>query len=305
MQRTSVCFSLIMMALLALPGAAQTQGAISPAAPEADPAKPRIGVMAESADATPRSGSPETVKLTNAFEPVESLSRPMVSSGYGFEEARHAPVFGVPAYFKRILGTHEYRVQLLDPTGFSDFIRDQKLQLSLRSYLDLVLANNTNIAIQKIQLETPKNAIMRSMAFLDPTFNGNFTATRSETPATNQLEGASVLSNLNQPANFGYNQTFMPGTQMQIGLNANRSSTNNQFQNFNPFINTGVNLQVTQPLLRNRGMINRVPILIARNTLQTSELASRIRSSTSSPTRNSLIGTISKPAKTSAFRKRR
>ncbi|MCW5963678.1 MAG: TolC family protein [Bryobacterales bacterium] len=270
MQRTSVFLSLILTAALALPAFAQTESA--PASPQPQPAKAEVGVMATPTSA-PAPESQETVKLTNAFTPVESLSRPMVSSGFGFDEARHAPVFGVPAYFQRILGNPEFRVQLLDPTGFSDFIRDQKLQLSLRSYLDLVLANNTNIAIQKIQLETPKNAIMRSMSFLDPTFNGNFTATRSETPATNQLEGASVVSQLNQPATFGYNQTFLPGTQMQVGMTANRSSTNNQFQTFNPFINTGANIQVTQPLLRNRGMINKVPILIARNTLQTSELA--------------------------------
>lgn len=273
MQRMSVFTSALMIVLLALPGTAQTQGATSPADPVADSAKPRIGVMAEPAEASQQDGSQETVKLTNAYEPVESLSRPMVSGGYGFDEARSAPVFGVPAYFQRILGTHEYRVQLMDPTGFSDFIRDQKLQLSLRSYLDLVLANNTNIAIQKIQVETPKNAIMRSMSFLDPTFTGSFSATRTETPATSQLEGASVLSTLAQPASFSYGQTFMPGTQMQVGVSANRSSNNSQFQNFNPFINTGVNFQVIQPLLRNRGMINRVPILIARNNLQTSELA--------------------------------
>jgi outer membrane protein len=274
MQRMSVCFAILMIALLAQPGAAQTQSAPNPAAPAADdPATPHIGVMAEPAEASQQGSAPEAVKLSNAFEPVESLSRPMVSGGYGFDQARQAPVFGTAAYFQRILGRHEFRVELMDPRGFSDFIRDGKLQLSLRSYLDLVLANNTNIAIQKIQLETPKNAIMRSMSFLDPNFTGNFSATRSETPATNQLEGASVLSSLNQPANFGYNQTFMPGTQFQVGLNASRSSNNNQFQNFNPFINTGVNLQVTQPLLRNRGMINKVPILIARNNLQTSELA--------------------------------
>ncbi|MCU0229253.1 MAG: TolC family protein [Bryobacterales bacterium] len=268
MQRTSVCFSLILTVALALPAFAQTESA--PAQPQ--PAKPEVGVAAQPSPA-PAPEAQEAVKLTNSFTPVESLARPMVTSGFGFDEARHAPVFGVPAFFQRVLGNPEYRVQLLDPTGFTDFVRDQKLQLSLRSYLDLVLANNTNIAIQKVQLETPKNAIMRSMSFLDPNFTGNFNATRSETPATNQLEGASVLSQLNQPANFNYNQTFMPGTQMQVGLNATRSSNNNQFQNFNPFINTGFNLQVTQPLLRNRGMINRVPILIARNTLQTSELA--------------------------------
>lgn len=271
MQRTSICLSLFLSALFAVPAVAQT-GSAAPNNAQAEPSRPQVGAQAEPRTA-PQGSSVEGIKLTSEITPVESLRRPMVLDGYSFEQAREAPIFGLPSYFRRVLGQAEYRVQLMNPTGFADFVRDQKLQLSLRSYLDLVLANNTNIAIQKVQLETPKNAILRSMSFLDPTLNGNFRATRSETPATNQLEGAQVVSTLSQPANFGYQQTFMPGTQFSVAVNASRTSSNNQFLLFNPNLNTGVQLDVTQPLLRNRGMINRIPILIARNTLQTSELA--------------------------------
>ena len=211
------------------------------------------------------------VKVANSVAPVVSLTNPMALPGFSFDEARKAPVFGTPAYFQRTLGRNEFRVEIQAPRGFQDYVQERKLRLTLSSYLDLVLANNTNIALQKVLLETPKNAIERSMSFLDPTFNGNFRATRSTTPATTQLEGASVVSSLSQPTNFGYQQTFLPGTQVGISTNVNRTSNNSQFQNFNPGISSAFQIDVTQPLLRDRGIyVNKIPILIARNALAAS-----------------------------------
>lgn len=273
MQRTSyfsrVIFGLSLPVLMvtSLTGQ-QTPPPASEAAPAAaQSAKPTPSV----AVAEPVAQAP--VKLTNKYDPVVSLQNPMATSAFSFEQARKAPVFGTSAYFQRIFGRHEFRVELMPTRGFQDYVSEQKLRLTLQSYLDLVLANNTGIALQKVLLETPKNAIQRSMAFLDPTLGGNFRATRSSTPATSQLEGAGVVSNLSQPTNFNYTQTFMPGTQVVVGTNVNRTSTNNQFQNFNPALSTGFQVDVTQPLLRGRGMyVNRIPILIARNSLKTSQL---------------------------------
>lgn len=234
-----------------------------PTAPQPEAPKVQVGVVAE-----PQAQEP--VKLTNQYEPVVSLNHPMANPGYSFDQARQAPVFGTPSFFERAFGRHEFRVELAQPRGFQDYISDGKVKLTLRTYLDLVLANNTNIQIQKLTLETPKNAVLRATSFLDPTVNAQFRATRSSTPATNTLEGAGVVSTLNQPGNLNYSQTFMPGTQLSVGMNFNRTSTNNQFNFFNPALSTGLQLDVTQPLLRNRGtFVNKIPILIARNSMAT------------------------------------
>lgn len=247
MQRLRVSSSLLTVALFALSLSAQT-----------------------AADAAAL--SQETVKLSNDIEPVESILNPMVSPGYSFAEARSAPVFGTGNYFRRVFGPSEYRVELQDPRGFRDYIRDEKLQLNLRSYLDLVLANNTGIAIQKVLLETPKNAVLRATSFLDPTFTGGFTAERSTNPAARALDGANIVSSLSQPSNFRYEQTFLPGTQLVTTASAARTSTNDEFSLFNPGLRTGFGIEISQPLLRNRGVfINKVPILIARNTVRASE----------------------------------
>lgn len=265
MQRLRVSSSLLTVAFCALSLHAQTGGA--------NESTPATGTPAPTAvQATTLGADLGSVKLQNDIEPVESLKNPMVLPGYSFEESRSTPIFGTPGYFRRALGSSEIRVELQSTRGFEEYIRDEKLQLSLRSYLDLVLANNTNIALQKILLETPKNAVLRATAFLDPTFTGGFTATRSQNPATSQTEGADIVSSLDQPTNLSYQQTFLPGTQLTTSANVNRSSSNNQLRFFNPVLNTGFRVDVAQPLLRNRGVfINKVPILIARNTVRSAE----------------------------------
>src|SRR3982751_1881284 len=74
-----------------------------------------------------------------------------------------APAFPTRGYFKM---QFEYapRYELKPPVHLSDYVVSGKLELSLRSYLDLVMSNNTDVQIQKVSLEIPKNAIMRSFS---------------------------------------------------------------------------------------------------------------------------------------------
>ncbi|MCZ2154118.1 MAG: TolC family protein [Bryobacterales bacterium] len=252
--------------------APQTQTPTRPDSLEQPPTVQPGSVAPASADKEVAEEVPAAVKLSNDIEPTESLRNPMVTPGYSFDQVRKAPIFGTPRFFEQSFGPSPYRVEIQAPRGYADFIQDQKLRLSLRSYLDLVLANNTGIAIQKLQLEGPKNAVLRATSFLDPTATLAFTATRSQSPAGRTLEGANVVSSLNQPANVSYQQTFLPGTQLNTSMNITRSSSNDQFRLFNPQLGSSFAINLSQPLLRNRGTyINKIPILIARNTLKTSE----------------------------------
>lgn len=286
MQRTSYSSRLILGVSLSLamtiPILGQDAGATTPQAPAPSqaPASPPAAAPVQQPGSMPATASPgdvqeivpAPVKVTNRIEPVVSLEHTMANPGYSFDEARKAPIFGTPDYFQRILGRHEMKVELQATRGFEDYVADNKLRLTLPSYLDLVLANNTGIALQKVLLETPKNAIQRAMAFLDPTFSGSFSATRGTSPATTENEGANIVSSLDQPTNFGYQQRFLTGTQLNTSMDVGRTSSNNERQFFNPTLNSRFNINLTQPLLRNRGVfINKIPILIARNALKTSE----------------------------------
>lgn len=174
--------------------------------------------------------------------------------------------FPRPAYFRDTFSKPITKVELQAPVRLSDFTVDGKLELSLRSYLELVMANNTDIQIQRLSVETTKNAILRSFGTFDPIFNGSFNNQRTKTPSNSALEGAATLVQLSQPASFNYQQTLQNGTQYSASYNFSKSSTNSGFQNFNPTLTSNLGVRLTHPLLRNRGTyINRVPIMVARS----------------------------------------
>jgi outer membrane protein TolC len=177
------------------------------------------------------------------------------------------------AYYQRAMSLNPSKVELRGPIKIQDFVVDGKLTLSLRNYLDLVLANNTDVEIQRVTLETPKNAIQRAFGVFDPIVNSNFQANRSTTPTTNTLQGANILSTLTQPFSMNYQQLLPTSTNFQGGITTRKFSTNDAFANVNPSFNTTVNFQLSQPLLRNFGpYLAKLPVTIARAQLRTQEL---------------------------------
>jgi len=182
-----------------------------------------------------------------------------------------APRFPSSSWLRQHFDKPVPRVELQAPMRLPDYQINNRLELSLRSYLELVLANNTDIQIQKLSIETQRNAITRAFAPFDPVATASFRSTRAESPTNDALAGAATLNQLNQPFNLNYQQTLDTGTQYSVGFNANKSSTNSAFANFNPAINSGLTANFTQPLLRNRGAVNRLPILVAKTRFRSSQ----------------------------------
>lgn len=180
--------------------------------------------------------------------------------------------FPHPSYFRETFSKPVTKVELRPPVRLADFVEGGKLELSLRSYLELVMANNTDISIQRLTIDFAQNAITRAYGTFDPLGTASFRSQRSRTPANDALAGAQTLSNLSQPANFGYQQTLQSGTQYNVGFNALKTATNSSFSNFNPLLTSNLSVGLTQPLLRNRGVyVNQLPIMAARSRLRATE----------------------------------
>ncbi|MBM3727080.1 MAG: TolC family protein [Acidobacteria bacterium] len=183
-----------------------------------------------------------------------------------------SPAFGTANYFRKTFAIPTPRVELSPPVRLSDFVVDGKIELSLRSYLELVMANNTDIQIQRMLIEPTRNAITRAFAPFDPFVQAQFRDTRTNTPATDLLAGADTVKQLQQPLQVNFQQRLMTGTTYTVGFNGSKTSTNSTFANFNPAINTNLNFTITQPLLRDRGQaINKLPIMVARSRLRSVE----------------------------------
>ncbi|MBS1854537.1 MAG: TolC family protein [Acidobacteria bacterium] len=184
--------------------------------------------------------------------------------------------FPKPNYFRETFQNTVPKVELQPPTKLKDFVADGKLELSLKNYLELVMANNTDIQIQKLSVEMPKNAIMRAFGAWDPRATAQFTSTRSTSPATSLLEGATDVKTLSQPASFSVTQLLPTGTNYTVSFSGSKSTSNNSFNSYNPALSTGLSIGFTQPLLQNRGTyVNRLTLMISRSSLRFSEYQMR------------------------------
>jgi len=180
--------------------------------------------------------------------------------------------FPKPDYFRETFQKTKTTVELKDPVKLQDYVHEDKLEMSLKDYLALVMANNTDIAIQMLSVETPKNAITRAFATWDPLAQASFNSTRSTTPASDALQGAATVVSLSQPAQFTYSQLLPTGTNYTATFSAQKSTTNSGFSTFNPALNSNMSVRFSQPLLKNRGSyVNKLGLMTARSRLRISE----------------------------------
>jgi len=167
------------------------------------------------------------------------------------------------------------------PEHLRDYLADGKLRLGLHDAVLLTLENDSNVRIEETQVEAEKFSLLRTHQPFDPLLQGIFSLSRVSSPGFSQLQGvggsaAAILDSLTQSGQMNYSQTFPTGTNIVVGLTSARFSTNNAFYYFNPSYNSTLNLQFTQPLLRNRGTFaNRAMLVIARRTLHQSQAAFR------------------------------
>ena len=170
------------------------------------------------------------------------------------------------AYWNEQWTPAPYDVEIESVGRLEGFVVDGKVELSLRAYLELVMANNPDVNLQKLSVYEQENAIQRALSPFDPTFGANFTATRAQTPTNNITEGAAVRSTLGQIGRASYNQLFDTGTQFTTSYITNRRADNSALVTFNPAITQTMQFELSQPLLQGRGRgIQRLPFLIAES----------------------------------------
>jgi outer membrane protein len=103
---------------------------------------------------------------------------------------------------------------------------------------------------------------------LDPVLTGQLSYEAQSAPQLNTLfsGGLSVLNTDTATYNFNYVQGFLTGTQLTVGFNNTRVTTNNPFSDYSPSFTTGFRATATQHLLQGFGPgVNGRFILQAKN----------------------------------------
>src|SRR6202140_4754323 len=115
----------------------------------------------------------------------------------------------------------------------------------------------------------------------DPVLTGTLQEDHLSQTATSIFQGVVPGSSLAQntgTVNFAYNQAFQWGTNLTVGFNNTRSTTNSFFSSLSPQLNSGFKATVTQHFLQGFGFApNTRFIHIAKNNRELSDVAFRLQ----------------------------
>ena len=167
------------------------------------------------------------------------------------------------------IGSHQKPAAPLPvPQGLQDHVANGKLVLSLDDSIRAALSNNTDVRLDRSQIEFAQDNLHRTHGPFDPLVTSSFADSRAKSPTITQIQGAPILDTLVQTTTFGYAQAFQTGTHFQTSFNTNKLSTNDSLSLVNPSLASNLQFTFTQPLLRKFGLFpNRAPILIAQRNL--------------------------------------
>jgi outer membrane protein len=125
-------------------------------------------------------------------------------------------------------------------------------RLSIDDAVKLALEQNLGIRIQRIDPQIQDVGIAQARSFWAPNLQTNFSKnSQTQQPTSSLAGGATNILNSNINTAVGVNQTLPWGAQYAATWNSSRFTTTNQFQSFSPQIGSNLNLQFSQPLLRN------------------------------------------------------
>lgn len=172
-----------------------------------------------------------------------------------------APPFPTPGYFRTMFTPHrEYKLEL--PGTLRDLVHDGHLRLSLADVTRLVVGRNSDVWLARLDVEMSDSPVLRAFSTFDPLFQGSFSSEFSSSPASSELQASKSLS---QQTLLGVQQTLLTGGSYNVSFGSSKLSSNNSFNLLNPSLTAALNVSVSQPLLRGRGLyVQRAPIVIAR-----------------------------------------
>lgn len=174
--------------------------------------------------------------------------------------------FPAQDYFREQWQPAPYDIEIDTVGNLEDYVVDGKLELSLRNYLELVMANHPNVQIQVINVLEQENAIQSALSPFDPNLTLNFNANRGTNPSQDVLQGGAVVSTLRQDGGFTYRQLLDTGLNYTVGFTGLKNASSSAFRTFNPSIQDTLLFRLSQPLLRGRGRgIQRIPVMIAES----------------------------------------
>jgi outer membrane protein TolC len=128
-------------------------------------------------------------------------------------------------------------------------------RLSIDEAVKLALEQNLGIQIQRLDPQIQDVGIAQARSFWSPMVSTNLSRQSQSNASTSALSGgAKSIDNGNLATGLGIQQSLPWGGFYNVNWSGGRFTTTNLFSNFSPQLSSNLNLQFTQPLLRNLSM---------------------------------------------------
>jgi outer membrane protein len=124
-------------------------------------------------------------------------------------------------------------------------------RISIDEAVKLAMEQNLGIKVQRFDPQIQDTGVSLSRSLWQPNFQSTVTRQAQTQASTSSLSGGSTVNNGTFASNVGLNQTLPWGGSYTANWNSSRLTTTNLFNNFSPQLSSNLNLQYTQPLLRN------------------------------------------------------
>ena len=127
-------------------------------------------------------------------------------------------------------------------------------KLTLAQAIELALANNLDIEIERATTAKAAQAIRAAQGIFDPNFRFQPGYAANNTPTSSILQGAGGKLNENTSTENFYYRERLPwvGSSLGVDFENGRTSTTNSFASLNPYFNSRLLVSFAVPLLRNR-----------------------------------------------------
>ena len=145
-------------------------------------------------------------------------------------------------------------------------------ELSLLDAVEMALRNNLNVQVARYGPESSFHGINSARGAFDATMTFSIPSSfsRGSQPTTNQIDGGDIITSQNLNGGFTWSENLEWGTNYSLSYTTSRNSSNNELSTFNPSLSAGLRGNLSQPLLRNRGDVNRTGIRVAMNSYDSS-----------------------------------
>ena len=125
-------------------------------------------------------------------------------------------------------------------------------QLSIDEAAKLALEQNLGIRIQQYDPQIQDLGVALARSSWAPNFTTNFSRnSQTQQPTSSLAGGATSILNGSVSSAVGLNQVLPWGANYTATWNSSRATTTNNFASYSPQLGSNLNLQFTQPLLRN------------------------------------------------------